>query len=267
MKRKVAVVGYGYVGKSVFNFFKDHFDTIFYDPFVEGSATKESVNECELAVVCVPTPMADDYSVDLGIVNDTIEWLNTPLILIKSTIPPGTTEELIKKTGKNIAFSPEYIGEGRYVVQWWKDRGYPHPTDMKYHDFQIFGGDRKTTSGILEFFKKVLGPEVKYMQTDPRTAEVCKYMENSWGYMKVMFCNEFRDIAVTFGVDYNELRELWLLDGRTERMHTAVFEWDRAVGGKCFPKDVNGIVQASKKAGYEPTLLEAVLAKNKQLKK
>jgi UDPglucose 6-dehydrogenase len=265
--KKVCVIGYGYVGKSVFNFFKDHFETFFYDPNNELSSTKEECNKCDLAVVCVPTPMAEDYSVDLSIVNNTIDWLNTPLILIKSTIPPTTTAGLISRTGKNIAFSPEFIGEGKYVVQWWKDKGYPHPTDMKYHDFQIFGGNRETTKGILEFFKKVLGPEAKYIQTDSTTAEVCKYMENSWGYTKVMFCNEFRDIAETFGVDYNELRELWLLDGRVERMHTAVFEWNRAVGGKCYPKDVNGIVEASKKAGYKPTLLEAVLRKNDELKK
>ncbi len=277
--KKIAVIGYGYVGKAVVNFFKDHFDVRVYDPYVqtkmlhdEGklhglTMDKEAMNECDLAVLCVPTPMSDDGSVDLSAVYATFEWLTVPLILIKSTVPPGTVEGLSKKyPNLNIAFSPEYIGEGKYVTQWWKDKGYPHPTDMKYHDFQIFGGPREVTKKIIPFFQKVLGPEAKYMQTDSKTAELVKYMENSWGYAKVMFCNEFYDIAQAFGIDYNELRELWLLDGRVERMHTAVFTENRNVGGKCFPKDVNGIAKAAENAGFEPKLLKAILQKNKDIK-
>lgn len=276
--KKVAVIGYGYVGKAVANFFRGHFEVRVYDPYVMDKMLKEEaashgltddiklLNECDLAVVCVPTPMNDDGSVILQAVYDTFEWLKTPLVLIKSTIPPGTTEGLsFAYQGLNIAFSPEYIGEGKYQVQWWKDKNYPHPTDMKYHDFQIFGGEKSVTSKIIPFFQKVVGPEPKMIQTDSKTAELCKYMENSWGYAKVMFCNEFYDMAQAFGVDYHELRELWLLDGRVERMHTAVFVDNRKVGGKCFPKDVNGIVKASEKAGFEPKLLKAVLQKNKDI--
>lgn len=267
--KKIAIVGHGYVGKAIERFFKDHFEVLFYDPNDKDSSSKEDCNTADLAIVCVPTPMKEDGSVDLSIIEETINWLDTPLILIKSTIPPGTTNKLKSNYKQikgldyaSIAFSPEYVGEGKYVVQWWKDKGYAHPTDMKYHDFQIFGGDRETTKAIIPFFQRVTGPEVKYMQTDSTTAEVVKYMENSWGFMKVMFCNEFYDISQAFGVDYNEVRELWLLDGRVERMHTAVFVDDRKVGGKCFPKDLNGIVKASEKAGHDPKLLKAVLQKN-----
>ena len=228
---------------------------------------REAVNNCDLAIICVPTPMGKEGEVDLSIIEETIEWLDTPLILIKSTIPPTTTKRLIEKTGKKIVFSPEYIGEGNYVVQWWKDQGYPHPTDMKKHDFQIFGGERDATSGVLQFFKKILGPGVVYAQTDSTTAELVKYMENSWGATKVIFSNEFCKIAESFGVDYDELRELHLLDGRTEKMHTAVFKDNRGFGGKCYPKDVNGIVKASEEAGYEPKLLKSVLSVNNDLRK
>jgi UDPglucose 6-dehydrogenase len=271
MKKKIAIIGHGYVGQAVERFFKDHFDVVTIDPKEDQDQQyrdkQREINEtADLAVVCVPTPMSADGSVDLSIIRETLAWLNTSNILIKSTIPPGTTEMLSNEFKKNIAFSPEYIGEGKYVVQWWKDKGYPHPTDMKYHDFQIFGGAREVTTQIIPFFQRVAGPDVKYMQTDSKTAELVKYMENSWGYAKVMFCNEFYDIAKAFGIDYNELRELWLLDGRVERMHTAVFEDDRKVGGKCFPKDVNGIVKASEVAGFEPKLIKAILAKNEEIK-
>lgn len=275
--KKIAVIGFGHVGKSMARFFQDHFRVFVYDPYVKKieenlysqnvllENNKEIINECDLAVVCIPTPMNDDGSVDLSLINETIKWVDTPFILIKSTVPPGTTQNLVLKTGKKIAFSPEYIGESKYVIQWWKDKTQIHPTDIKFHDFQIFGGERKTTSEILQFFKKILGPGVIYSQTDSTTAEVTKYMENSWGATKVTFFNEFAKIAETFNVDYDELRELFLLDGRTERMHTAVFKDERGFRGKCLPKDVNGIVYASKKAGYNPELLDKVLKVNKKL--
>ena len=265
MKKKIAIIGYGYVGKAVENYFKDHFEVIIYDPNIVASNTQAECNKADLAVICVPTPMGEDKSVDISIVEESVAWLQTPLILIKSTIPPKTTEMLVEKYNKNICFSPEFIGEGKYVVQWWKDKNYPHPTDMKYHDFHIVGG--KKAYEVLEFFKKVSGPEPKYAATDSRTAELCKYMENSWGATKVTFCNEFALIAEAMGVEYDALRELWLLDGRVERMHTAVFKQSRGFGGKCFPKDVNGIVEQSKKNGYTPKLLESVLATNDEIRK
>jgi len=210
----VAIIGYGYVGTAMERFFKDHYHIKVYDPpyieknHLEGvdddgtffTTDKDDINSCDLAIVCVPTLEKENGDVDLSIVYETFEWLTTPLILIKSTVPPGTTEGIVegkgsKIIGRKVAFSPEYIGEGNYVVQWWKDRGYPHPTNMKYHDFHIFGGEREATTGILEFFKKIVGPDVKYIQTDSKTAELVKYMENSWGGMKVTFCNEFANIA------------------------------------------------------------------------
>ncbi len=187
-------------------------------------------------------------------------FLKTPLILIKSTVPPGTVRDLVAKTGKSIAFSPEYIGEGKYEVPFWK--GYPDPTDMKKHSFVTMGGHPLVVEDILEYFKVVLGAEAFYFKTDSTTAELTKYMENAFLATKVTFCNEFAEIARTFGVDYDVLREAWLLDGRIGRSHTAVFKDKRGFGGKCLPKDVNGIVKASELAGYEPKLIKEVLASN-----
>lgn len=277
--KKVAVIGFGYVGKAMVRFLKDHYEVKVYDPYISDNDSEllqknvervisfDDVNACELGIICVPTPQSDTGSVDIEIVTNTVKQLNTPLILIKSTVPPKTTKKLVAETGKHIAFSPEYIGEGKYVVQWWKDKGYPHPTDMKYHDFQIVGGERNTRVAIIQFLKLVLGPEVRYIQTDSTTAEVTKYMENAWGATKVTFCNEFANMAEAMGVDYDELRELWLLDGRVERMHTAVFKDNRGFGGKCYPKDVAGIVQSSIESGYEPKLLKTVLEVNKEIRK
>lgn len=265
-KKTVAIVGHGYVGKALVNFFKDHFNVLIYDVAQPDiSATKEEINKrADLAIVSVPTPMGDDGAADLTAIEDTFKWLKVSLVLIKSTIPPGTTRSLEKKHKRKLAFSPEYIGEGNYSVPFWKN--HPHPTDMKLHSFSIIGGERGYARKILAFFKRVLGAEAAYHITDSTTAELVKYMENSFLATKVTFCNEFFDIAENLGVEYDELRELWLLDGRNSRSHTLVYEDNRGFGGKCLPKDVNALVKASAKAGYKPRLLEAVLKTNEEIR-
>ncbi|MFA5871607.1 MAG: hypothetical protein WC858_02685 [Parcubacteria group bacterium] len=263
-KKKVGVVGYGYVGKAVYKFFEDNFEVAFYDPEVDGSATKEEINACDLAVVCVPTPMSESGACDLSIIEEAINWLETPLILIKSTIPPGTTAKLIEKTGKKICFSPEYIGEGGYFVPHWK---YPHPKKMKYHNFHIVGGKKETASQIMDYFVRIMGPDAKFFATDSTTAELVKYMENSFIAAKVTFCNEFYGIAKSFGVDYKELRELWLLDERVGRMFTAVFPDKRGFEGKCIPKDVNAIAKAAEDSGYDPRFIKSILENNERIRK
>jgi len=112
-----------------------------------------------------------------------------------------------------------------------------------------------------------MGPHVFFAQTDAKTAEVVKYMENSWGAMKVIFANEWYDICEVHGVDYREVRELWALDSRVEKMHTAVFTDKRGYSGKCFPKDVNAIIEATKEAGYTPEVMETVKRVNKKMLK
>ena len=65
----------------------------------------------------------------------------------------------------------------------------------------------------------------------------------------------------------NELKELWLLDGRIGKAMTLIFPDARGFGGKCLPKDLNAIIQHAEKAGYEPKLLKQVLAVNKEVRK
>lgn len=259
---KIAIIGYGYVGKAVHSFFKDHFDIVIYDPSYDQFNDKNIVAGADLAVICVPTPTKEDGGCDTSIVEDVVSWIDAKYILIKSTVPPTTTKKLVDKTGKNICFSPEYIGEGKYSVQFWK--GYPDPLDMKKHDFMIIGGEEKARKYILSFFKKVLGAEPKYYQTTSTTAELCKYMENAFLATKVTFCNEFYDIAESLGVDYNDLREIWLLDARIGRSHTVVFENSRGFSGKCLPKDLSALINTVQAWGYNPELLKSVFEANKK---
>ena len=208
--------------------------------------------------------MRKDNTCDTSIVEDVIKNSNHDYYLIKSTIVPGTTERLVKNTKKKIAFSPEYIGEGKYEIPFWKDM--PHPTDMKLHNFHIFGGTRSVTKKWVEVWQRVAGWSPTYAQTDSTTAELVKYMENSFLATKKIFCDEFYNIAESLGVDYNELKELWLLDGRMGRSMTLIYPESRGFDGKCLPKDVNAIVKRVEEEGYNPALLKQVLNSNKKFR-
>ena len=251
---KIAIIGYGYVGKAMGKMFGKKIHAI-YDPFYDKTDSKEKVNECDLAIVCVPTKMNDDGKCDTSIVEETVEWLGTPLILIKSTIQPGTTDFLVQEYGKRIVFSPEYIGEGHYFTPPWL---YPDPENPVSHGFMVLGGGSKDAEEVASIFIRTMGPHTKFTFLTAKEAEVVKYWENIWGAMKVIFSNQMHDYLEAMGIDYHKAREGWAADPRVERMHTAVFPDARGFTGKCYPKDLRAFIHSVKRAGGDPRLLEEI---------
>jgi len=259
--KKIAILGYGYVGKAMNSFIKDHYEAVIYDPYLakEGTistVTKNQINKCHAAFICVPTPMSDDGSCDISIVEDIFKWLDVEIVIIKSTVAVGTTQKLIDRYGKHIIFSPEYVGESTY----WTPFNFHH--DMKETPFYTFGGDKEFCSKVIDLFLPITGPCKTYNITDSTTAEMAKYMENAFYATKVAFCNELYSVCESIGVDWNEVRELWLSDPRLHRMHTAVFRDNRGFGGKCLPKDTNALIKIAENAGINPHLLQGVLKSN-----
>ena len=104
---KVGIIGCGHVGTAMKQLFVNAY--LFDEPKKIG--TRDELNMCDLSFVCVPTPMAQDGSCDTTIVEQVLGWVDTPIIVIRSTVPIGFTERMKKKTGKKIIFQPEYYGE------------------------------------------------------------------------------------------------------------------------------------------------------------
>ena len=258
--KKIAIVGHGYVGKAMEKFFEKHYELVIYDPPAGYAVTKDDVNECDATFICVPTPRSEDGSCDISLVEDVVSWINTEIIVIKSTIEVGTTKILSERYDKDLVFSPEYVGESTY----WTPFNFHH--DMKETPFYTFGGNKNSCSKVIDLILPVTGPCKQYNITDSTTAEMAKYMENAFYATKVAFCNELYDICDAVNVDWNAVRELWLSDPRLHRMHTAVFKDNRGFGGKCLPKDTSALVQIAKKAGVTSDLLEGVLSSNKKVR-
>jgi len=278
-KNKIAIIGYGYVGKGMHKIFKD---AVLYDESEEVLAKnnilgpkediKKRINdECELAIISVPTPMEETPNefkpVDLTMVMQALSWLRTPYVLFKSAVPPGTCDKLNDKSvgddGMQFCASPEYMGEGNYQITPWK---YMSPTDPTTHEFQIIGGPKEARERVAEIFTRYLGPEKTYFLCEAIEAEIIKYMENSWGAVKVIFAQEFYELCKRVKASWITVREGWALDNRVERMHTAVFVDNRGFAGKCWPKDLNGIAAFGDSVGADMSLVKTALRKNKEIR-
>ena len=254
-KPRVGVVGGGVVGGAMVKLCGP--ETIVYDPYhPEHAQNKDKINTCDVVFICVPTPMNDDGSCNTSIVEETVAWVNVPLIIIRSTVAPGTTDRLRQKYNKHIVFQPEYLGETVAHVF----------GNMAERSFLVLGGTLEDVSKAADFYKNYYNSYVHMYFADALTAELCKYMENAFYAVKVTFVNEFYDIAKAHGVDFNLLRELWLADTRISRDHTFVYPDNRGFSGKCLPKDCNAIVYSSRQRGYEPEFMVACLRVNEKFR-
>lgn len=253
---RTAIIGMGYVGTGMLKIFPDAIQ--FDEP--RGIGTREDVNKCEMAIVCVPTNSTESGALDMSIVEEVVSWLETPVILIKSALNPGTADRLMKETGKRIVISPEYLGEGHYYTP----PKYPDPQNALSHGFVILGGNPNDCSYVADFMTPTMGPTTRFRFMTAMEAEIVKLAENSWAQMKVSFANELRELCEAAGANWHQVREGWVDDPRVELMHTAVFKNARGYSGKCLPKDGKAFVAFSEKVGYEPLLMKAVIESNKR---
>lgn len=192
-----------------------------------------------------------------SIVEEVLNWLEVPLIVLRSTVYVGFTDEMMEKSGKEIVFQPEYYGET-----------VAHPfADLNNRTWLSFGGTKRGIDLAIKTYQTVINSNVRIYQADAKSVEMAKYMENAFLATKVTFCNEMYDIAMALGADYNLAREIWIADPRIGASHTFVYEDNRGYGGSCLPKDIASITTQGNKHGVDTTLLQSVIEKNSIYKK
>tara|TARA_B100001094_G_scaffold154735_1_gene149709 strand:- start:163 stop:1017 length:855 start_codon:yes stop_codon:yes gene_type:complete len=240
----VGIVGQGFVGKALKAGFEKHYDVDTFD--VDESKRdvdyiEDIIDRNNIIFVCVPTPMKKDGSCDVSIVEGVVTELDNlalvrqcsnRVIVIKSTIPPGTTERL-NKICKHIqvVFNPEFLTEANYI------------DDFRNQNRIILGGPRPGITKVKRFYSKIF-PKTTIVKTGSTIAEMVKYTTNTFLATKVSFANEIKMISDKLGIDYDKVIEYATYDERLGKSHWAVPGPDGKLGfgGSCFPKDINALI-------------------------
>ena len=254
---KIGIIGYGHVGKAMHKLFSNALIHDKYQKLTNSVTIAEINHHCDTVFICVPTDANPDGSCDVTIVEEVIKQLDVSLIIIRSTVYIGFTDEMIAKYAKEIVFQPEYYGE---TVD--------HPfTNLAHRKWLSFGGRPTGIDLAIQTYQQVINSNVQIFQSDAKTAELAKYMENAFLATKVTFCNEMYDIAKKMGANYNLAREMWAIDYRIGPSHSFVYENNRGFGGKCLPKDLSSLIYQAQEHKVDATLISAVAQKNRLYQK
>ncbi len=256
----IGVIGQGYVGTAIKLGFQDHYKVLTYDKFDLAKSThskiSDLVEETEVIFVCVPTPMRKDGTCYTGIVEEVIreinETANGQIVVIKSTVPPGTTDKFNHEfSNVTVIFNPEFLTEENFL------------DDFKNQNRIILGGSRKGTNKLRQIYSKVF-PKAVIVKTGDKHAEMVKYFTNTFLATKVSFANEMYNICEQIGIDYDKVVEYAIYDERLGKSHWAVPgpDGDFGFGGHCFPKDLSAIINQFDTYG----LLESVEDVNNQVR-
>lgn len=256
MRATVGVVGMGHVGRMTSEALGYRCQVVTFDNAYDKSYPHEAMSAADFIVVCVGTPMSTTGAADLSQVHSAFEQVpaGKPVVL-RSTVPPGTCAKLAEQYGHEVIFWPEYVGETRFVVQ--------TMDQLQTAPFQIFGAEKSPAlSAWIDLMAECFGPLVRIYQVTATEAELIKYMENCFFAVKTTFVNEFRSLAETLGLDWQSVREGWLLDPRMGRDHSDAFTGAPGYSGRCLPKDVAAILHSADKIGAPMPLLAAVQDSN-----
>ena len=265
---KIGIIGNGFVGSSVAFGFSPQTgcdaEVKIYDKDESKSthSLTEVVNDSDYIFLSVPTPSNQDGSISLNILFDVFKEINEvidyeadkqPVIMIRSTVTPGTTAKIQQDYPKMyIVFNPEFLTE--------RSAKFDFINQSRF----IVGGSWGSTTKVENLYKLRFGDSIPVIKTNYETAEMIKYMNNCFFATKVSFLNEMYQIAEKCGANWEEAVEGFVRDGRIGHSHMSVPGPDGkfGFGGSCFPKDIQAMIHFANSLGVEPSVLNGAWDKN-----
>jgi GDP-mannose 6-dehydrogenase len=230
------------------------------------TATAEAIRRSEISLVCVGTPSEHNGSLKLDFVRKVCEEIGVALrdldryhvIVIRSTILPGTMRSVVLPTleqasGKKanvdfgVCFNPEFLREGTAV------NDYYHPPKTVVGESDSRAGDR-----LLKLYEGLSAP---VFRTSLETAEMVKYVDNTWHALKVGFANEIGSICKALSIDSFEVMDIFCRDTKLN-LSPYYLRPGYAFGGSCLPKDVRALTYRARTLDVETPLLGSILASN-----
>ena len=221
------------------------------------------IKNCDMIFVTVGTPQKSNGAIELSMIKKATTTIGqiikkskkNPIIFIKSTVIPGTAQNVIlpileKKSGKKanrgfgIISNPEFLQESNAI----RDTKYPHAI--------VLGGKQSKYMKKAKMFFSKMHPNVPIVITNFQTAEMVKYANNSFLATKISFINQLSNICQNIpGTNIDDIAKIIGLDPRIGKLFLNA---GPGYGGSCLPKDINALINFADKIGVKPMLLNAV---------
>jgi GDP-mannose 6-dehydrogenase len=225
-----------------------------------------AIDESDLSFVCVGTPSQPNGNLDLRYIRRICEQIGEALrnkayfhtVVVRSTILPGTMRKIVipileefsgKKAGIDfgVSYNPEFLREGSAV----KDFRCPSKT--------VIGElDAKSGRLVSALFEKLDAPVVR---TDLESAEMIKYVDNSWHALKIGFANEVGNLCKALGIDAHAVMRIFCQDKKLN-ISSAYLVPGFAFGGSCLPKDLRALSYQAKAHDLQLPILSSILPSN-----
>ena len=226
----------------------------------------EAVPNSDLIMICVGTPSRGNGEIDLKHVRRVCEQIGgalrshagAPVVVVRSTLLPGTTHELViptleassgRQAGTDfgLCINPEFLREGSAV------QDYLHPPKTVIGEINRASGDL-----LASLYSDIAAPLVR---TDIETAEMVKYADNAWHAVKVGFANEVGSFCKSLGVDSHRVMDIFCRDTKLN-ISPCYLKPGFAFGGSCLPKDLRALLHKAKSLDVSLPILSAVLPSN-----
>ena len=265
-KQSIGIIGKGFVGTAVQYGFSPNvgcdaevkvFDIV---PSKSTHTLDQVVNESDIIFISVPTPSFADGGIDLTLLEGCLNDIsavskdnNQAVFLIRSTVIPGTTEKFQQKFKKlNLVFNPEFLTERSANF------------DFINQSRVILGGLPKNTNKVASLYRWRFGNSIAIIETNYQTAELIKYVTNTFFATKVSFMNDMRLLSDKVDADWDTVIDGFVSDGRVGHSHLNVPGHDGkyGFGGSCFPKDVQAIIHFSNSLDLDMSVLKGAWKTN-----
>jgi UDPglucose 6-dehydrogenase len=271
---KIGIIGAGFVGSACEIGFQSIANIKIYDKYKNTESLEAVLEHSKILFLCLPTPTNfETQECDISIIENVCKEINeqsekSKIIIIKSTVPPGTTDKLQELYPNHVFLhNPEFLKEKTFIE------------DFQNQNRVILGwseGFNKnfslhTFNTVNKFYKKFTEHQRTYHQvpaiiinTMAKISEMSKYTINCFLATKISYFNEVFEICERAGIDYNEVKDLVLHDSRITPYGTRVPGEDGQKGFSlsCLPKDINGLISYAKSIDIDPIVLESVWTKN-----
>ena len=263
--KRIGIIGKGFVGSAVqFGFSPSvgvDADVKVYDKDQNKSThtLQEVVVESDIIFLSVPTPSNLDGTINLDIVEEALNNINVyatsvdNIILVRSTVTPGSTRKLqLKYPNLRLVFNPEFLTE--------RAANFDFINQTRF----ILGGNSGDMKEVSELFRQRFGNSISIVETNFETAELIKYMTNTFFCTKISFLNDMKLLSDKCGAIWEQAVEGFVRDGRIGHSHLNVPGHDGkyGFGGSCFPKDIQALIKYGDENGVDMRVLKAAWETN-----